>query len=180
MTHQNRPHRKERDIEILIQTDHFQARFHFHRHKSTYYSTFSDRKVGIIKTIYDLKYFSLLYFETSDFNDPYIQGFRVCVSSVLRIYDDSSTRAIPEGGSKWIFKDDKQYWVYLFIENDLGEKLTVSWSMIVENLDEKVLEARSMKHTSKRIEWGMGTSVDRIDNEKEIKVTIVIKSLIKH
>ena len=52
--------------------------------------------------------------------------------------------------------------------------------MIVENLDGKVLLAESYEKTSSSTNWSLGTSVPRIDGEKEVKVTIIIKSLIKN
>ena len=52
--------------------------------------------------------------------------------------------------------------------------------MIVENLDGKVLKARSFEKTSESKNWSFGTTVAKIDDEKEIKVTIVMKSSIKH
>ena len=52
--------------------------------------------------------------------------------------------------------------------------------MIVENLDGKLLEAVSLERTSSSTDWGYGDSVLRIDGEKEVKVTIIIKSLIKN
>ena len=114
------------------------------------------------------------------FDDLFIIGFRIYVSSYLWIFDDSSTRAIPEGGRKWVYKDDQEYWIYLKIENEGGDSITASWSMIVENLDGKVLLAESFEHTSSSTNWGLGTAVPRIDGEKEVKVKIIIKSLIKN
>ena len=52
--------------------------------------------------------------------------------------------------------------------------------MIVENLDGKVLKAESFEYTSSSTNWNSGASVPRIDGEKELKVTIIIKSLIKN
>ena len=116
------------------------------------------------------------YFLTSYFDYFSILGFEISVSSVLRIDEDTSIRTILQGGST----NGQVYLVFLNIENDLGKRLTVSWSMIVKNLDGKVLQAMSLEATSKRKNWSRGTTVPRIDDEKEIKVTIVIKSLIKH
>ena len=123
----------------------------------------------------------MLYFEIFYFEDLFIIGFRIYVSSSLRIYDDSSTRAIPEGGSKWVFKDDQVYIVALQILNGYWprDSISASWSMIVENLDGKVLHAESFEYTSSSTNWKRGTSVPRIDGEKEVKVKIIIKSLMK-
>ena len=52
--------------------------------------------------------------------------------------------------------------------------------MIVENLDGKVLLASSFENTSKSTHWIWGSLVPTIDGEKELKVTIIIKSLIKN
>ena len=52
--------------------------------------------------------------------------------------------------------------------------------MIVENLDGKVLLAQSYEYTSSSTDWGFGTWVPKIDGEKEVKVKIIIKSLIKN
>ena len=52
--------------------------------------------------------------------------------------------------------------------------------MIVENLDGKVLKVMSFEHTSSSTNWSWGPSVPSIDGEKEVKVTIIIKSLIKN
>ena len=52
--------------------------------------------------------------------------------------------------------------------------------MIVENLDGKVLIAESLEYTSSSTDWGYGPFVPKIDGEKEVKVTILIKSLIKN
>ena len=108
-----------------------------------------------------------------------ILGFRIYVSSELRIYDDSLTRAMTEGGSKKVYKDDQVYFVFLDIIK--GRKIiqnlnTASWSMIIETLDGKVLLAKNFKHTTSSIQWNWEYSVPRIDDEKEIKLTIVIKS----
>ena len=102
------------------------------------------------------------------------------VSSELEIYDDSSARAIPEGGSKLVYKDDQVYVVALQIVNERGDSITAFLSMIVENLDGKVLHAQSFEHTSSSTNWGLGTWVQRIDDEQEVKVKIIIKSLIKN
>ena len=122
----------------------------------------------------------MLYFEIFYFDDLFIIGFRIYVSSELVIYDESSTRAIPVGGSKWVYKDVQEYYVFLGIENERENSITASWSMIVENLDGKVLGAKSFEHTSSSTYWSYGPFVPRIDGEKEVKVTIIIKSLIKN
>ena len=80
-----------------------------------------------------------------------------------------------------LYKDDQVYGVYLRIKNGywLGDSITASWSMIVENLDGKVLQARNLEYTSSSTDWGYGPFVPKIDGEKEVKVTIIIKSLMK-
>ena len=131
----------------------------------------------------------MLHFERFYFDYLFILGFRIYVTSELQIYDDSSFSAIleerrrnREGGSKSVFKDDQVYVVGLWIKNGFfwGDSITASWSMIVENLDGKVLLAQSFEHTSSSTNWSYGTSVPSIDGEKEVKVTIIIKSLIKN
>ena len=136
-----------------------------------------------IKTISVIKdFFFFAIYRDSKIDDLFILGFRIYVASQLEIYDDSSARAIPEGGSKWVYKDDQVYFVYLGIKNGYwwGDSITASWSMIVESLDGKVLHAESLKHTSSSTNWSWGSWVPRIDGEKELKVTIIIKSLLKN
>ena len=81
-----------------------------------------------------------------------------------------------------VWKDDQVYVIGLWIKNGFfwGDSITASWSMIVENLDGKVLLAKNSEYTSSSTDWGYGDSVPKIDGEKEVKVTIIIKSLIKN
>ena len=55
--------------------------------------------------------------------------------------------------------------------------LTASCSLIVENLDGKVLLAESFEFTTNNKNWAWGMIVSRLDGEKDVKVTIVIKSI---
>ena len=121
--------------------------------------------------------FSLIFLT---FDDLHRIGVAFYVSSTLEIYEESSTRVIPKGGSKKVFKDDQVYYVFTQIDNEDEKTIEAHWSMIVRNLDGTVLFASSYEKTSSDENWGWGTPIPRITNEKELYVSLIIKSLVIH
>ena len=114
------------------------------------------------------------------FDDLLWIGVVFYVSSQLRIYEESSTRVIPKGGSRWVFKDDQAYYVFTNIENEDEKTIDLTWSVIVRNMDGTVLFARSYEKTSADENWSWGWAISQITNEKELYVSVIIKSLVIH
>ena len=119
--------------------------------------------------------FSLILFT---FDDLLGKGVSFYVSSQLRIYEESSTRVIPKGGSKLVFKDVQVYNVFTQIENENEKAIEANWSMVVRNMEGTELFAKSFKRSGTDKNWGRGASIPQITNEKELYVTVIIKSLV--
>ena len=66
------------------------------------------------------------------------------------------------------------------MENEDEKTIELTWSTIVRNMDGTVLFAQSYEKTSADKNWGLGTSIPRIRYEKEIYVSVIIKSLVIH
>ena len=77
-----------------------------------------------------------------------------------------------------VYKDDQAYWVYTGIENEDEKTIELTWSVVVRNMDGTVLLADSYEKTSAGENWGRGSPIPQITNEKELYVTVIIKSLV--
>ena len=72
------------------------------------------------------------------------------------------------------------YWVFTQIENEDEKTIELTWSVIVRNMDGTVLYAKGYKERSADANWSLGTAIPRITNEKELYVSVIIKSLVIH
>ena len=52
--------------------------------------------------------------------------------------------------------------------------------MIARNMDGTVLFAQSFKNSEADENWDSGSTIQQITNEKELYVTVIIKSLVIH
>ena len=50
--------------------------------------------------------------------------------------------------------------------------------MVIRNMEGTELFAESYKRSATDKNWGLGTSIPQITNEKELYVTVIIKSLV--
>merc|ERR1719419_1981180 len=75
------------------------------------------------------------------------KGVPFYVASHLEIYEESSTRVIPKGGSKLVYKDDQVYWVFTQIENEDEKAIEANWLMVVRNMEGTELFAKSYEHS---------------------------------
>ena len=91
------------------------------------------------------------------------------------MYKDSTGRAR-------VYKGDQAYLVGMQIENEDEKRIEASWSMIVRNMNETVLFARSYVYSSADEYWGRGSPINtkRFNKEKELYVSVIIKSLVIH
>ena len=105
-------------------------------------------------------------------------GVAFYVATKLKLYEESSTRVLPKGGSKFVYKDDQVYWVFTRIENEDERTIELTWSVIVRNMDGTVLYADSYKRSESDENWSWGGSIPTITNEKEVYVSVIIKSLV--
>ena len=94
------------------------------------------------------------------------------------MYGESSTRIIPNGGSKRIYNDDQVYNVFTKIENEDEKAIEATWSMVIRNMEGTELFAQSYKHSATNKYWSLGSPIPQITNEKELYVTVIIKSLV--
>ena len=102
------------------------------------------------------------------------------VSTHLQIYEESSARVVPKVESELIVNDDQVYNIFTLIENEDEKTYEASWSVMVRNMDRTVLFARSYKKNLGDKNWSWESAIPRLRNEKELYVSVLIKSLVFH
>ena len=121
--------------------------------------------------------FSIILFT---FDDLIRIGVDFYVSTHLQIYEESSARVVPKVKSVFVFNGDQVYNIFTLIENEDEKTYEASLSVIVRNMDRSVLFARSYKNNYGDKKWSWESAIPRIWNEKELYVSVLIKSLVFH
>jgi len=111
-----------------------------------------------------------------------LKGLPFYVTCDLRIKKENSSRVRPEEEKKWPYKDDQVYAVFTHIEHDDKSIIGREWSMIVRNMDGKVLFAKSYRNSYENdydnfLYDSSIPVIPIIRNEKELYVSVIIKSL---
>ena len=77
-----------------------------------------------------------------------------------------------------VYKDDQVYSVFMQIENEDEKAIEANWSMVIRNMEGTELFVESFKNSAKDENWSLGAPIPQITNEKELYVTVIIKSLV--
>ena len=80
----------------------------------------------------------------------------------------------------WVYKDDQVYYVFTNIDNEDEKTIEAQWSMVIRNMEGTELFAESYEHSATKKNWGLGSSIPQITYEKEVYVSVIIKSLVTH
>ena len=123
--------------------------------------------------------FSIILF-TLNFNDLLRIGVDFYVSTHLQIYEERSSRIVSKGESELVFNEGRVYNIFTLIENEDEKTYETSWSVIVRNMDGTVVFAKSYRKNLGDQKWSWESAIPRIHNEKELYVSVLIKSLVFH